>query len=73
MDFTIKFNADIANKNNSISRKSGEIDVSCALTLDEIKTIQNEPDVLSAIQDELKEKHNKLAINIEVYDIIQKN
>lgn len=73
MDFTIKFNADIANKNNSLSRKSGEIDVSCALTLDEIKTIQNEPDVLLAIQDELKHKHNKLAINVEVYDIIQKN
>lgn len=73
MDFTIKFNADIANKNNSISRKSGELDVSCALTLEEIKTIQNEPDVLSAIKQELKEKHNKVVVNIEVYDIIQKN
>lgn len=73
MDFTIKFNADIANKNNSISRKQGELDISCALTLDEFKTIQNEPDVLAAIKQELKEKHNKLAINVEIYDVIQKN
>lgn len=72
MDFTIKFNADIANKNNSISRKQGELDISCALTLDEFKTIQNEPDVLSVIKQELKEKHNKLAINVEIYDVIQK-
>ncbi len=73
MELTIKFNADIANKNNSISRKQGEINVACGLTIEEFKTIQNEPDVLAAIKQELKEKHNKLAINIEIYDVIQKN
>jgi len=73
MELTIKFKADIANKNNSISRKSGEIDVACGLTVEEFKTIQHEPDVLSAIKQELKEKHNKLVINVEIYDVVQKN
>ena len=73
MDYILKFKADIEHKNNSISRKSGELDVSCCLTLDEMKSIINEEDVREGIILELQRNHKMNAINVEVYDILEKS
>lgn len=73
MDFIVKFKVNVANKDNSISRKYGEIDISCDLTLEEFKMIQNEPDVLLAIKQQLKNDYrHKVIIDVEVYEIIEK-
>lgn len=72
MDYILKINADIVNKGSRISKKQAELDISCNLTIDEIKTVINEHDVRVGIAQELYEKHKVMAINVEVYDVLEK-